>query len=207
MYLDIPAGQKPWPDVYRLCIGFINPRPIALVSTRSPAGALNLAPYSFYNMISGNPPVVMFSPTLRRTGAQKDTLANVLAAREFVIATVTAEIADRMVRCAADLPAGRSEFEFSGLTPAPATRVAASLVRESPVNLECRLRQTVQVGEGPGSATVVFGDIVALHLDDAVLDDRGRVDPRKLATVGRLGGAWYANVDAPYELEIPEVSE
>ena len=128
MYLDIAAGQKPWRDVYKLCIGFINPRPIALVSTRSPEGLLNLAPFSFYNMVSGNPPVVLFCPPFRRTGGSKDTLANIRATQEFVIATVSAAIADAMVKCASELPYGQSEFEFSGLTPLPATKVKPPLV-------------------------------------------------------------------------------
>lgn len=205
MYLDIQAGQKPWRDVYKLCIGFINPRPIALVSTVSADGLRNLAPFSFYNMVSGNPPVVLFCPTFRRTGGSKDTLMNIKATGEFVIATVSAAIALPMNRCAAELPTGQSEFEFSGLTPVPASKVKPALVRESPVNMECRLRQIVTTGEGPGGGNVVFGDILAIHLADEILGTDGLVDPHKLSTVGRLGGAWYSNVTEPYEMHIPEV--
>ncbi len=204
MYLDLAAATHDWRDVYKLCIGFINPRPIALVSTVSKTGVLNLAPYSFYNMVCGNPPVVLFCPTVRRTGGSKDTLRNVRETGEFVIATVSADIAQPMSRCAAELPPELSEFEFSGLTPAPATKVAARLVRESPVNMECRLRQIVTVGEGPGSGNVVFGDILAIHIAERILDPRGQVDPFKLSTVGRLGGAYYCNVTEPYEMKIPE---
>jgi flavin reductase (DIM6/NTAB) family NADH-FMN oxidoreductase RutF len=205
MYIDIPAAQKPWREVYQLCIGFINPRPIALVSTRSADGQLNLAPFSFYNMVSGNPPVVLFCPTFRRTGGLKDTLANIQQTGEFVIATVTAALAEAMNKCAAELPYGQSEFEFSGLTPIPATKVAPPLVRESPVNLECRLRQIVTTGAGPGGGNVVFGDILAIHVADEILGPDGLVDPRRLSTVGRLGGSWYCNVVEPYELKIPQV--
>jgi flavin reductase (DIM6/NTAB) family NADH-FMN oxidoreductase RutF len=205
MYIDLQTGRKPWRDVYRLCIGFINPRPIALVSTISPAGALNLAPFSFYNMVCGNPPVILFCPTVRRTGGAKDTLANIETTREFVIATVTADIAEPMNRCAAELPHGQSEFDFSGLTPRPATLVRPLLVAESPVNIECRLRQVMHFGDGPGSGNVVFGDILAIHIDEALLDTEGFVDPHKLSTVGRLGGSWYCNVTEPYEMKIPVV--
>lgn len=205
MYVDLQTGQKPWRDVYKLCIGVINPRPIALVSTCSPDGLLNLAPFSFYNMVSANPPVVIFSPTVNRHGGMKDTLRNILDTRQFVIATATADIARQMNACAATLPYGQSEFEFSGLTPTPATKVTPPLVKESPVNIECNLRELKTLGEGPGSGNVIFGDIVAMHVADDLLDDHGVPDPRKLTTVGRLGGAWYANASAPYEMQIPQV--
>lgn len=205
MRVDLATDDRSWRDIYKLCIGFINPRPIALVSTIATDGVLNVAPYSFYNMVSGNPPVVLFCPTFRRTGAPKDTLQNIADTGEFVIATVSQEIAAPMNQCAADLPAAESEFAFSGLTPAPATRVQPRLVRESPVNMECRLRQVVTTGTGPGGGNVVFGDILVIHVDDAILDAEGLVDPHKLTTVGRLGGAWYANADNPYEMKIPQV--
>jgi flavin reductase (DIM6/NTAB) family NADH-FMN oxidoreductase RutF len=205
MFVDIESTDKSWRDIYRLCIGFINPRPIAFVSTLSPDGVHNLAPYSFYNMVSGNPPVVLFCPTFRRTGASKDTLQNIQDTREFVIATVTAEIAPQMNQCAADLPSDQSEFDFSGLTPIPATKVKPSLVKESPVNMECRLRDIITTGTGPGGGNIVLGDILAVHVADQVLDADGLVDPHKITTVGRLGGAWYANADNPYEMKIPQL--
>lgn len=203
MYVDIQAATKPWRDVYRLCIGFINPRPIALVATVSETGETNLAPFSFYNMVSGNPPVVLFCPTFRRTGGSKDTLQNIRATGQFVIATVHAAIAAAMNKCAAELPTGQSEFDFSGLTPIPATKVKPPLVAESPVNMECSLRQIVTTGEGPGGGNVVLGDILAIHIADHILDADGHVDPHKLSTVGRLGGSWYCNVTQPYEMKIP----
>lgn len=205
MYVDIKAAEQDWRHVYRLFIGFINPRPIALASTISPDGQLNLAPYSFYNMVSANPPVVIVCPTVNRHGEQKDTLRNIQATGEFVIATVSAEIAQAMNQCAAMLPYGQSEFEFSGLTPTPATNVKPMLVRESPVNIECRLREIKTIGDGPGSGNVVFGDVVAIHLADEILDENGIPDPHKLTTVGRLGGAWYANATPPYEMKMPQV--
>lgn len=205
MFVDIASGQLDWIGVYRLCTGFVNPRPIALVSTISPDGKHNLAPYSFYNMISANPPVVVLGPSLRRDGSSKHTLINVEATREFAIATVTEDIGPQMAKCAADLAYGESEFEFSGLTPAPASKIKAPLVKEAKANLECTLRQVIRTGDQPGSAAIVLGDIVAIHVDDAVLDAEGQVDPHKLRTVGRMGGQWYCNVTAPYELQIPKV--
>lgn len=205
MYVDISTTQLSWIEVYHLCIGFVNPRPIALVSTVSPEGQPNLAPFSFFNMVSGKPPVLMFCPALRRTGQPKDTLRNVRATGEFVVATVTEAIVEQAVRAGADLPPEQSEWEFSGLTPLPASRVRPALVMESPVNIECRLRQIIELGTGPGGGNLVLGDIVALHIADWILGPDGRVDPHKLRTVGRLGGEWYCTVTEPYELTIPEV--
>ncbi len=117
---------------------------------------------------------------------------------------MSAAIAQQAVDCAAELASGASEFEFSGLTPEPAAKVGAPLVGESPANIECTLREIITFGEGPGSGNAVFGDIRSVHVEDAILDARGRIDPRKLATVGRLGGRWYCNVREPYELAVPE---
>jgi len=205
MHLDLLSQTRDWRDIYRLCIGFINPRPLALGSTCDAAGRPNLAPYSFYNMVCGRPPIVLFCPTTPRTGDTKDTLRNVREVGEFVIATVHAALAESMNRCAASLPPERSEWELSGLTPTPATHVRPALVTESPVNLECRLLEVKSFGSGPGAGNVVFGEIVAIHVADEILAADGFVDPHKLSTVGRLGGHWYANVTAPYELQIPSV--
>lgn len=205
MYIDVRADAWDYRDLYRLCISFVTPRPIALVATVSADGRTNLAPFSFYNMVCANPPVVMFCPGLKRDLRPKDSYVNVEATGEFVVATVDEPIAQRMVDCAADLPYGESEFALSGLTPAPARLVRAPLVKESPINLECTLREVVRIGEGPGSSRVVFGNIAAIHVRDDLLSGDGTVDPRRLRTVGRLGGQWYCNVTAPYEMAIPRV--
>ena len=205
MFIDVQEKSRDWIAVYRLCISFINPRPIALVSTVSANGKTNLAPFSFYQMVCANPPVVIICPSLRRDRSPKDTLRNIRATGEFVIATVTESIAEPMVRCGAELPYGRSEFEFAGLTPGPARHVRPPYVAESPVNIECRLRQVVEIGEGPGSTAVVFGDIVAIDVRDEVLEPGGQAcDPKKLRTVGRLGGKYYSVVRDVFELDVPE---
>jgi flavin reductase (DIM6/NTAB) family NADH-FMN oxidoreductase RutF len=201
--LDLDSGEISWRDAYALCISFINPRPIALVSSLSSDGKPNLAPFSFYNMVCANPPTVMFCPGLRRDGTKKDSLVNVEATREFVVATVTEPIAEAMNLCATDLPAGESEFDLSGLTPASATHVRPLLVAESPVNLECTLDRIVPLGDGPGSTSVVFGRIVAIHIADWIRDEQGNVDPRRLRAVGRLGGSQYTTVRESYMVPRP----
>lgn len=204
MRIDVSGPDIDWRELYHLCIGFVTPRPIALVSTISENGSPNLAPFSFYNMVGANPPTVMFCPGLKRDKSSKDTLRNVERAGEFVVATVVDSIAEKMVATAADLPYGDSEFAFSGLTPKPATRVKPALVAESPVNIECAVRQIIPLGDGSGSSRMVLGQIQMIHVDDDVLTPEGRIDPHKLRTVGRLGGAWYADVESPYEMQIPQ---
>ncbi len=204
MFLDLTDSDATWREAYRLCIGFVAPRPIALVSTVSPRGVANLAPYSFYNMVCARPPIVMFSSGARRDGTLKHSLRNAEASGEFVVATATAAFASAMVSCAADLEYEHSEFDFSGLTPKPARFVRAPLVAESPVNIECRVHQITRLGDGPGSAAVVFGRIVAVHVDPGVLTEAGEIDPHRLHTVGRLGGEYYVNAEQPYVLKIPK---
>lgn len=207
MYIDATAPTFDWRGSYKFFLGCVNPRPIALVSTRAPDGRLNLAPFSFFNMVSASPPVLMFSCALNRHRERKHTHINIDQTREFVVAIVSEAIAPQMVRCGAELPYGESEFEFSGLTPAPATQVGAPLVKEAPANIECRLRQVISMGDQPGAGQVIFGDIVALHINDVVLKDtRDAVDPHRMRTVGRLGEAYYSTVTEPYALHIPGAS-
>ena len=188
--------------MHRLYLSFVQPRPIAFASTISEAGQPNLAPFSFYNMLSANPPVVVFSPALNRHSGPKDTLRNILATKQFVIAAVTEPIAERMNVCSTEFPFGESEFDKSGLTPVPAKKVNAMLVKDSPVNIECRLRQVVSLGDGPGAGQAVFGDVLAVHVDEAVLAEGDMVcDPLKLQAVGRMGGSLYARTSDLFSLE------
>ena len=200
-YIDVPNAD--WRDVYKLCIGFINQRPISLVSTVSTSGEHNLAPFSFYNMVSANPPVVMFCPGAKRDGGLKDSLINARDTGEFVVATVTEPIAEQMNACSAALPHGQSEFDLSGLTPKPATKVKPPLVTESPVNIECTLREIKVISDQPGGSSLVFGDIVAIHIADWLLDSGGSLDPHKLQAVGRLGGLNYCNTQDVFDLPRP----
>lgn len=203
MLIDIHDTERSWRELYHLFIGFVTPRPIALVSTVSPDGKHNLAPYSFFNMVCGNPPVVMFCPGRKRDGGEKDSFVNARETGAFVVATVVEPMARQMVDAACALPYGASEFDFTKLTPAPASRVAAPLVKEAPVNMECRLRDIYPINDQPGGTNVVFGDVLAIHVDEAILNAEGRIDPQKLATVGRLGGNGYCVVKDAFELEIP----
>ena len=206
VYVDITLPQTDWRAAYKLFLGFINPRPIGFISTRSAGGQHNLAPFSFYNMVCANPPVVMFCAALSRNREFKHTFRNAEETGEFVVATVNDAIAPRMVRTAADLPYGQSEFDFANLTPILATKVRPPLVSEAPVNIECRVRQIVSMGDNPGASRVVFGDVLAVHIKDEFLNAAGdAIDPHKLHTVGRLGEAYYCTVTEPYAMQIPRV--
>ncbi|MCB9855156.1 MAG: flavin reductase family protein [Phycisphaerales bacterium] len=202
MYIDLADTEHSWRAMHRLYLSFIQPRPIAFASTMSADGKPNLAPFSFYNMMSANPPVVVFCPAINRSGNKKDTLANIEATGEFVIGTVTEPIAERMNICSTEFPHGVSEFGPSGLTAVPATKVKAMLIKESPVNIECRLRQVVSLGTGPGGGQAVFGDIVAVHVDDGMLSEGDLTcDAAKLRAVGRMGGNLYSRTTDLFSLE------
>lgn len=202
MYIDLSNTEHSFRAMHRLYLSFVQPRPIAFVSSISEEGAANLAPFSFYNMLSANPPVVIFSPALNRHSQPKDTLRNIMATKEFVIATVTEPIAERMNICSTEFPHGVSEFEKSGLTPVPARRVRPSLVMESPVNIECRLRQVISLGDGPAAGQAVLGDVLAVHVDDAVIVPGDMVcDPQKLRAVARMGGSLYCRSIDTFSLE------
>jgi flavin reductase (DIM6/NTAB) family NADH-FMN oxidoreductase RutF len=202
----IDVAQSDVRTIYQALIGVVTPRPIAWVTTIDVEGRVNLAPFSFFNAFGGNPPVVIFAPNRKRDGSKKDTLRNVEATREFVINVAVAELAEQVNLSSAELPPGESEVELTGLNLDPSSSVKPPRLRESPVNLECVLRQVIQIGEGGTSATLVVGDVVLIHIADSVLDERGAVDPRKLRSIGRLGGDFYCRSDDLFELKRPQPS-
>lgn len=185
--------------MYQWMIGLIVPRPIAWISTRSAAGALNLAPFSYFAPITNRPPLVGVSIQKRRD-APKDTLRNIRETGEFVVNLVDAPLAERMVHTSGDWPAEVDEFALSGLTPAPCERVAVPRVAESPAAFECRLHREVAFGD----AAFVVGEILLGHVADDRLED-GRVDPRRLAAVGRLGADGYTVVREVLRIPRPVV--
>src|ERR1043166_2573020 len=202
MFIDLSNTEHSWRAMHRLYLSFVQPRPIAFVSTIDSGGRLNLAPFSFYNMLSANPPVVVFSPAFNRHSQPKDTLRNIQETRQFVIATVTDPIAERMNICSTEFENGVSEFEKSGVTPVPAKKIRPMLVKESPVNIECSLRQIVSLGDQPGAGQAVFGDVLAVHVDESVLVPGDMIcDPLKLQAVARMGGSLYARTTDLFALE------
>jgi flavin reductase (DIM6/NTAB) family NADH-FMN oxidoreductase RutF len=201
MIIDVASADVM--SVYRAIVGIVAPRPIAWVTTVDSAGRVNLAPFSFFNAFGANPPVVVFSPTLRRDGTKKDTLLNLESVGEFVLNAAVESVAEQMNVTAKELPRGQCEAEFAGLTLVPSTKVRPPRVVESPVHLECRLCQIMSIGDGPIAANLVIGEVLLMHIDDSVLNEHGAVDPRKLRPIARLGGDYFCRASDLFEMQRP----
>jgi flavin reductase (DIM6/NTAB) family NADH-FMN oxidoreductase RutF len=191
-------------DVYHTLIGIVTPRPIAWITTVDLGGRLNLAPFSFFNAFSANPPVVVFSPLLRRDGSKKDTLLNVEATGEFVLNAAVESLANEVNISSKELPRGESEADYAGLKLVPSVKVKPPRIAETPISMECKLRQIVSLGTGPLAGNLVLGEVLIMHVDEKVLDDKGKIDPRKLKTIARLGGDFYCRSTDLFEMQRPK---
>jgi flavin reductase (DIM6/NTAB) family NADH-FMN oxidoreductase RutF len=201
--MDIDFSVLSPRDAYQWMIHTILPRPIAWVSTVDLSGRTNLAPFSFFQGITANPPTLMFVPVNDRKGMKKDTVQNIEQVSEFVINVVSHAQAEAMNNTAATLPYGESEFEKFGIDATPSSRVRPPRVAHAPVAFECMLDRIVKIGEGPLAANVVFGRILLAHIRDEVMDSQGLPDPAKLDLVGRLGGNNYATTREIFSLIRP----
>jgi flavin reductase (DIM6/NTAB) family NADH-FMN oxidoreductase RutF len=174
-------------------LGAVGPRPIAFASTVDAEGNPNLAPFSFFNVFSANPPVLIFSPARRvRDNTTKHTLENVLETREVVINVVTYPMVQQMSLASTEYDRGVNEFEKAGFTMVPSEMVTPCRVGESPVQFECRVTKVEALGNDGGAGNLVFSEVVRIHLKKGVLDTEGRLDPVKLDLVARMGGNWYS---------------
>ena len=201
----IDVTQLPFTEAYKILIGTVVPRPVAWVSTVDAAGVPNLAPFSFYTAVCSNPPTVLFCPVTPPDRPEKDTLANIYATREFVINVATEDNVQALNQTSAPYPAGVSEFEAVGLTALPSLKVKAPRVGESPIQLECKLLQIIDIGPGgPGSGKIVIGEVVYAHIDDSVTDGAGHIDITKTKPVSRLAGTDYAPVREIFSLPRPK---
>jgi flavin reductase (DIM6/NTAB) family NADH-FMN oxidoreductase RutF len=198
-----PKDLSP-PKIYQLMISFITPRPIAWVSTVSADGVTNLAPFSFFNGVTSNPPTVMFCPVNNRHGEAKDTMRNIEAVPEFVVNIVPFSLAEPMNNTSALLPYGESEFDAFNITSEPSEHIRPPRVAEAPVCLECKLHQVVRIGDGPLAANVVFGEILLIRIRDEVLNEAGQIDPVKLDTIGRMGGEDYCRTTERFSIPRPD---
>lgn len=176
-------------DVHRLLTTLVAPRPIGWISTVDADGVRNLAPYSYFNLVHTDPPVVMFAAEDGGDGL-KDTPSNAVETGAFVVNLVTEALGERMDRTAREAAAAENEFESAGLDETPAATVDAPRVAASAAHLECAVRDTKRIHE----STLVFGDVEYVHVDDDLLTD-GTVDARKVDAVGRVGGPYFTGVD------------
>ncbi|MDO9405088.1 MAG: flavin reductase family protein [Polaromonas sp.] len=184
----------------------VAPRPIGWISSVSPDGRANLAPFSQFNLVSTAPPVVMFACNTPDDRDEKDTIANVLATGEFVVNLVSWELREAMNLTSAALPHGEDEFLHAAIHKSPSVKVSVPRVTASPANLECKVIRTMRIepehaGETP--STVVFGRVIGLHIQEAFLDADGRFDTVKAQPATRLGGFQYANVGDVVEMRSP----
>lgn len=183
-------------SVYKLLAGSVVPRPIAWVSTVSPAGEVNAAPYSFFNVMASEPPLLGFAVS-ERDGRKKDTMANIEATGEFVVNIVPEVLAEPMNQTAANYPPGVNELAEVGLETAPSLRVKPPGIAASPIRMECRLRQVIDLG---ANYRWIVGEVVLFHVADDLALERGRIDLKKLAPLGRLVGNSYIRGGEPFEL-------
>jgi flavin reductase (DIM6/NTAB) family NADH-FMN oxidoreductase RutF len=190
-------------EVYQKLVDIVTPRPIAWVTTINPEGRVNLAPFSFFNCFGANPAVVAFAPALRRDGHKKDTLRNVEAVGEFVVHAAVQPLAEAVNLSSKELPYGDSEVELTGLHTRPSERVRPPRLVEAPVAMECKVLQILHLGQGPIGSNLVLGQVLVIHVDDKLLDANGRVDPRKLQTIARLGQDFYCRTSDLFEMKRP----
>jgi flavin reductase (DIM6/NTAB) family NADH-FMN oxidoreductase RutF len=190
--LSFDPKEIPTKDLHQFLLGSVAPRPIAFASTIDKDGNPNIAPYSFFNAFSSNPPILVFSSNRRvEDNTTKDTLHNIQETGEVVINVVNYNIVRQMAVTSVSFPAGVSEFEKAGLTPIPSDLVKPFRVKESPAHMECKVRDIITLGEEGGAGHLIICDVVRMHISKDVIDERNRIDPHKMDLMGRMGRAYY----------------
>jgi flavin reductase (DIM6/NTAB) family NADH-FMN oxidoreductase RutF len=187
----------------------IAPRPICFASTMSKDGKPNLAPFSFFNIFSSNPPILVFSPALSgRTGATKDTLDNVLEVPEVVVNMVNYEMVHQMSLASSPFPKGINEFEKANFTPIQSDLIKPLRVKEAPVQRECKVIEVKSLGEKGGAGNLVICEVIRMHIQDNILDENKQIDTKKIDLVSRMGDNWYcrAHGDSLFEVQKPITS-
>ena len=183
----------------------VAPRPVCFASTLDQAGNINLSPFSFFNLFSSNPPIVIFSPSRRvRDNTTKHTLENVLEVPEVVINIVTYEMVHQVSLASCEYPKEMNEFEKAGFTAEPATLVKPPMVKESKVKMECKVLEVKPLGTEGGAGNLVICEVLRMHIDDSLLDANKKMDQRKIHHIARLGGDWYCKVNESNLFTVPK---
>ncbi|MBP6828084.1 MAG: flavin reductase family protein [Saprospiraceae bacterium] len=204
--LKIDPTQIATKDLHQYILGAVAPRPIAFASTLSADGVPNLAPYSFFNAFSSNPPILIFSSNRRvSNNTTKDTLKNVEDTGEVVINVVSHSIVRQMAVASIEYGPEVNEFEKAGFTPLASERVKPFRVAESPVQMECRVEKILPLGEKGGAGNLIICNIVLMHIAEHVLNDKGRIDPHKIDLMGRMGRLYYVRASGAAIEEIEQI--
>jgi flavin reductase (DIM6/NTAB) family NADH-FMN oxidoreductase RutF len=183
----------------------VAPRPVCFASTIDKAGNINLSPFSFFNLFSSNPPIVIFSPSRRvRDNTTKHTLENVIEVPEVVINIVTYEMVHQVSLASCEYPKEMNEFEKAGFTSEAATLVKPPMVKESKVKMECKVLEVKPLGTEGGAGNLVICEVLRMHIDDSLLDENKKIDQRKIHHIARLGGDWYCKVDESNLFVVPK---
>jgi flavin reductase (DIM6/NTAB) family NADH-FMN oxidoreductase RutF len=194
------------PELHSILLGSIAPRPIAFASTIDKEGNVNLSPFSFFNVFSANPPILIFSPARRvKDNTTKHTLDNVHEVKETCISIVNYQMVQQVSLSSTEYDKGVNEFIKSGLTEEASEMIAPPRVKESPVSFECIVNDIQPLGTEGGAGSLVICEVVLIHLDEEILDKNGKIDPFKIDSVARLGGNWYSRVkgDDIFEVSKP----
>ncbi|MFM2376718.1 MAG: hypothetical protein RLZZ165_1815 [Bacteroidota bacterium] len=205
-YLSITPGEIKTRLLHAYLLGAVAPRPIAFASTISASGVPNLAPFSFFNVFSSNPPILIFSPARRvRDNTTKHTLQNVIAVPEVVVNVVSHALVEQANLASTEYPDGVNEFEKAGLTPLRSETVRPFRVAESPVQMECKVSEIKPLGDHGGAGQLVFARVLRMHIHRDILDAEEKIDPQRIDLVARMGGNYYARASggALFELEKP----
>jgi len=201
--LSLDPKSLPIPKVHQYLLGAVGPRPIAFASTVDAEGKSNLAPFSFFNVFSANPPIMIFSPARSgRTNETKDTYENVKIHPEVVINIVNYDIVHQMSLASSPYAKGVSEFEKAGFTPLKSDIVKPYRVAESPVQFECKVNQVMELGTEGAAGNLIICEVVKIHIDEAILDENQMIDQHKIDLVSRMGGNWYCRADKNSMFEI-----
>lgn len=199
-------SDLPVPELHGLLLGAVGPRPIAFASTINEKGDANLSPFSFFNVFSANPPILIFSPARRgRDNTTKHTYENVKRVPEVVINVVNEAIMQQASLASTEYAEGVNEFEKAGLTMLPSEIVKPFRVKESPVQMECKVIEVKELGQNGGAGNLVICEVVKMHVSESILDEQGKIDQNKIKLVGRMGGNWYSKGfdNALFEIEKP----
>ena len=204
--VSIDPKDLPVQKLHQYLLGAIGPRPIAFASTVDAVGKPNLAPFSFFNVFSANPPILIFSPARSgRTNTTKDTYNNVKVVPEVVINVVNYDIVHQMSLASSPYAPGVNEFEKAGFTALKSDNVKPFRVAESPVQFECKVNEVIELGTEGGAGNLIICEVLKIHIHDEVLDSNGMIDQQKIDLVARMGGDWYsrANAESMFEITKP----